>query len=66
METVFLIVDSVLTILLVFFDFMESKENKHLRQLCSQMDKAVTLLIEQNKELWKLSGVVAKGEEKRG
>jgi len=55
-----MIIDSVLVILLVFFDIMESKENKHLRGLSTQINKSVMLLIEQNRELWKLSHVVPK------
>lgn len=60
MDTAIMIIDSVLAILLVFFDIMESKENKHLRELSAQIDKSVTLLIQQNRELWKLSHVVSK------
>jgi len=55
-----MIIDSVLVILLVYFDVMESKENKHLRELFAQINKSVTLLIQQNRELWKLSHVVPK------
>ena len=60
MDTAIMIIDSVLVILLVFFDIMESKENKHLRELFAQISKSVTLLIQQNRELWKLSHVVPK------
>lgn len=62
-QTLFLIVDSILVILLVAFDIMESKENKHLRDLCGKLDEAVTLLIKQNQALWELSNVVPKERE---
>ena len=60
MNTAIMIIDSILVVLLVFFDIMESKENKHLRELSAQINKSVTLLIQQNRELWKLSHVVSK------
>jgi ubiquinone biosynthesis protein COQ9 len=37
----------------------ESEENRHLRELYAQLGNAVNQLIEQNKELWKLSRVVS-------
>jgi hypothetical protein len=40
---------------------LQSKENKHLRKLIQQMNNATDLLIQQNKELWKLSKVTNKG-----
>lgn len=60
MNTVIVIFDSIMIILLVYFDIMESKENRHLRELYVLLAKATEQLIEQNKELWKLSGTVSK------
>ena len=54
------VIMSLCFIVMLIYDILQLKENKHLRKLIEQMNNSTDLLIQQNKELWELSKVVGK------